>query len=141
MIHLDPMMCKMIPKTEPAIAVSGSNQLVLLLERKNCTTSKTIEIVQTIKNAQIKYFLISIFYLGFFRVITRASSNSKRSSISTRPTSKVIITATVGGIIQCEKYFIQRAGSTIENTNEKQIKVNKITQLIIVLLFIYPPSL
>jgi hypothetical protein len=58
--HLDPMMCKMIPKTEPAIAVTGSSQLVLLLERRNCTISKTIEIAQTIKNAQIKYFFISV---------------------------------------------------------------------------------
>jgi len=67
-------MCKIIPKTEPPIAESGSNQLVLLLEMKNCTTSKTIEIIETIKNAQTRYFLISIFSLGFLRVTTSASS-------------------------------------------------------------------
>ena len=130
---MDPMMWIIIPAIAPMITKSGSNQSTVLWEMKNCTSSKTIEIAQTIKNAQTRYFLISIFSFGFLRVTTSASSNSKRPSISTRPTSKVIITATVEGIIQCEKYFVQSSGTTIENNTDKQIKVNKMTQLTMVL--------
>jgi hypothetical protein len=133
MSSLDPIMCRIIPTIEPAIAMRGSKQLVAPLERINCTNSKMIEIKQTIKNAQTRNFCISIFSLNFFTIITSDLSSSKIPSISTRPISKVTMRAIVGGIIQCEKYFIQRSGTIIENPNSKQIKANKTTQLTMVL--------
>ena len=119
MSSLDPIMCRIIPTIEPAITMRGSNQLVAPLERKNCTNSKMIEIKQTIKNAQIKCPLISIFILGFFKVMTSGLSSSKMPSISTRPISNVVIRATIGRIIQCERYFTQRPGISIESTTKK----------------------
>jgi len=114
-------MCNIIPKSEPAIAVSESNQLVLPGSTKNCTTSKIIETIQTIKNAHTRDLFISIFMPGFFRVITSELPSSKRLSISTSPMSRVIIRATAGGIAQCERYFTQRSGLPIENPNKKKL--------------------